>query len=483
MQGTINGNLIENKNIIKTSFHHTSDLVFRDIKFGTEYDKTAVIVFLEGLVDSETLQNSVVVPLIEFLRQSDSNSDENHINRIAYTVLTNINVSTTKYFKELINSLLEGKAVLLLNGSTECIITDTTRWQERSLEESKGEKAAFGMIYGFTEKAQTNINILRGIIKTEDLCVEKMTFGTVSNTNVNLIFLDNIVDKALLRKVRKRLKTDVKYILQGRVIQEAIEGNPKSIFPLSKLTERPDVTASALYEGRVIVIIDGNPQVMVFPALLNDFLQSPDEYFTNFGQISMRLVRLLAFLSTIFIPSIFVALGYHGKEYLSDKEYEILISKDEYIPIILEVLILIILFRIILDSTLRVPSGFIVLVAILGPIVVGETAVVGKLIHPVSLIAIAFTYLASTLFGDKGLSTATSSLRIIFIFIAYFFSYEGLMIGFTILILYLVSLRSVGVPYLSPFIPFKLEEMKDALYRGDLEKLINSKHRYLYNKK
>ena len=463
---------------IKMSFNDTADLVIREIRFGLKKEMTLKVVYLDGIIDTTLLQESVILPLIETLNINKTQSKE-LINHVSNTILTTPNVKTTKSYQELLGAIIQGNAILLIDGFHEVIIVGVTEWAERSLEEPLGERSVQGIAFGFSEKAKTNINILRGIIKTEQFCVQKMTFGTKAKTDVFLLFINDIVDKGILNEVRNRIeKLDVKYILEARIVQEIVEGNPKSIFPLTLSSERPDTAASALFEGRVIVMVDGTPQAIIAPSLFAELFQAPDEYYASYGRFFMRLIRFSAFLSAMFFSPIYVSLDKHGKEHIPKKLYEALLTKDEILPTFWEVVILNLLFALFFDASFRVPKSAILLISILGAILLGETAISAKLIHPVSLLVVGFAFVSEAVLANKGLGGAITILRACFILIGYFLGSNGMFIGVTLLIMYMISLKSIGVPYLSPFIPLNFKELKDTLYRGNLKTLTNSKHSY-----
>jgi spore germination protein KA len=179
----------------------------------------------------------------------------------------------------------------------------------------------------------------------------------------------------------------------------------------------------------------------------------------------------------VYLPAVYIALANFHKDDLPNKISKAIISDDELLPTFWEIAILLFLVRILVDVSFRLPQSAVILVSLIGTIVIGETAVTAKLIHPVSLIVIGITALSSFLGANRGLVEPDSTLRILFI-TANFFGFNGIIIGTTILILYMVSLKSVCVPYLSPIIPFKMQELKDTFYREDLQKLTNSKHSY-----
>lgn len=478
MKDTLQRSIQENIEIIKKKFNNTADLKFREINLRTDNDNKLCVVYLDGIIDTNFLQESVIEPII---RASFNNimMEDNVINYVSNSILTIASVKQLKSITEAIDGIIQGNAVLLFDGNLVAIMVDVTKWAERSLEESLGERSLRGIVLGFSEKAKTNINVLRGIIKTEQLCVDKMTFGTIAKSDVYLLFIKDVVDSGVLQEVRDRLhNTDVKYILEARIFEDILEGKQKTIFPIVKPTDRPDIAASALFEGRVLVVVDGTPQVIIAPSLFVEYLQSPGDYYLKYGRFLNRFIRFFAFLSSIFLPGIYLALDKYAKEYFPNKLYETLITKDELLPTIWEILILNILLRIFFDAVLRIPKSTVLIISLLGSILLGETAVSAKLIHPISLLIIGISFISAALLANKGLGSAIDPLRFIFIFLGYFFGFNGLIIGMTILVLHLISLKSIGVPYLSPLVPLRIKELKDVVYRGDLKTLLNSKHSF-----
>ena len=477
MKNSLSNELKVNVKNIEEQFHHTSDLMFREIYHGTNNKLT--IVYIDGITDLDLLQDSVIIPITKSHNGKGKVIGRNLIHELTTKVLTTPHIVTTKQYNDVTDSLIQGKAVLLVDKYEEAIVVDITAWKERALEESLGERTTRGPVVGFSEKGKTNISLLRGIIKTEDLCIKKETFGTKSKTDVFILYVNDVVDKGILKKVEDRIKKlDVKYVLESRVVQETLEGKPASFFPLTLSTERPDVVASGLLEGRVVVLVDGTPQALIAPSLFSEFFQAPDEYYSSYGRFSVRIIRLLSFLITIFLPGIYVALEDYGLNHFSNDTYNLLISKDELLPTLWEIILLNILLKIFLDSSFRIPKNGVLLVSILGAVILGQTAIDAKLIHPVSLLVIGIAFIASFTLGNKGLASTVTYLSASFILIGHFFSFMGIIVGGTVLFLYMTYLNSLGVPYLSPFLPLRPEELKDSLIRGNTKKLINSKHSF-----
>lgn len=306
-----------------------------------------------------------------------------------------------------------------------------------------------------------------------------MEFGSISKTAVSILFIEGIVDKGILMEVRKRLKSlKIKYLLNSKVVEYVLEGKPRTFFNLARTTGRIDGVASSLYEGRVAIIVDGFPYTIIVPTLFMDLFQAPDEYHEKSGRFTNRMIRMICFILAVYLPAIYITIANFHKKELPNKISEALISKDELLSTFWEMVILLFLLKILLDASFRIPKSAVILLSLIGTIVIGETAVTAKLIHPVSLIIVGITAISSYLLANRGMFAAENTLRPIFLIIANFFGFNGIIIALTIQIIYMVSLKSIGVPYLSPLIPFRIQELKDTIFRGDLQTIINSKHSY-----
>jgi spore germination protein KA len=469
--------LQENISNIKNTFHHTSDLIVRKIKTGFKGSFEINIVYLDGIIDSDLIQEYVVKPLLEPFKTVGFK--ESLIDQIIERIIESADVKTTNQYKDLIAAIVQGNTIILINGYRKAIIIPSAKWKERSLEESLGERSPRGPVIGLTEQMKTNINLIRDTIKTPNFCVETLEFGTISKTAVSLLFIEGIVDRGILIEVRKRLKSlKIKYVLSSKVVEDVLEGKPKTIFNLARATGRIDGVTSSLYEGRVAIIVDGYPYAIIAPTLFMDFFQAPDEYHVKMGRFTNRILRMICFILSVYLPGVYIAIAHFHKEDLPNKMSKALITKDELLPTFWEVAVLLFFIRVLLDASFRIPKSAVILLSLIGTIVVGETAVSAKLIHPVSLIVVGITTISSLLLANRGLLAAENTLRLLYLIIANFFGFNGLIIASTIQIIYMVTLKSLGVPYLSPLIPLRIQELKDTIYRGDLQTLINSKHTY-----
>ncbi|GLX67264.1 spore germination protein [Paenibacillus glycanilyticus] len=461
--------LDDNLNVIMQRFHHTTDLKIRDLQVA---HLKASILYIDGLIDSVRLQESVIRPLLHM-----SPVERELIDFIMASVIEATDVSATYEFQELSDGLIQGKAALLLEGYSKAIIVDVAEWKERGIAQPISERAPRGPILGLTEKMTSNINLLRSFIKTPDLCVETSQLGTLSKTNISILYIDGVVDQEILKFVQKHIDSlKVKYVPESRIVEEALEAR-KSLFPLSKTAERPDTVATSLYEGRVAILVDGTPRAIIVPSLFMDNMQAPDDYYTKYGKLSNRLIRFFGFFMAIYTPAVFVTITMWHRSEIPDAVAKALLPKGTLLSPIFEMLLLILLFKVLIDITFRLPQSVVLLVSLVGTITIGDSLVKAKLTHPFALIIVAVTFLFTFLIANKVLAAITI-LRVAFLLIGAFLDFPGIIVGSTLLVFYMVQLKSAGVPYLSPLIPFKPRELKDTLFRGDLKKLLNSKHSY-----
>ncbi|MCG1021452.1 spore germination protein [Sutcliffiella horikoshii] len=474
----IHPNLEDTINNLKTCFHHTSSLSIRKLQAGTESTLYMSLVYMEGLVNTDKLETHIIEPLLEL--DDEIERDDSFMDNVSQRIIRTAGTNIANTLEELIDALLDGHTVLLIDGYAKGIIAKTVQMKERSIEQVVSERSPRGGMVGLTEKLDTNIGLLRGMLKTSSFCTESMNIGTISKTAISLLYIQGVVDQDVLSEVKRRIdKLKVNYVLEAKLIEEAMENPYKDfLFTMSETSERPDVITSSLYDGKVVVLVDGNPYGIILPGLFISALHAPDEYNQKLGRFSIRFLRLISFIMTIYIPSVYVVMEKFYSDKLPKNVAETLFKGDELLSPFWSMIILFFLLMVLVDAIFRIPQSAIILVSLLATIAIGETAVSAKIIHPVSLILVSITYLTSLLLASKQMAAPTNTLRFAFLWIGNYFGLPGMLIGTTILLIYMVTLRSVGVPYLAPIIPFRMEQFKDTFFRGRLERVNNSKHSF-----
>jgi len=475
-QSTLSIHLDKNLQYIKEQFRQTTDLKIRFCTINDEVIRDVAIVYLDGIANTQNIQDNILTPLLRIIKfESIDAMLTRHL-----SILDAVKIGS---FDDVLSGLAKGKSLVLIDGYKEGILADTADWQMRSINEPDTQRSIKGSLIGFNEQLKVNVNLLRNMIQSPKLSIENLQVGNETKTDIAIIFMDGYVDQKILEETRKRIQNiDVTYLLEARVIEDALEGK-KTLFPLTFTCERPDVTVSALYEGRVAILVNGTPYSVIVPSLFLHFFHQPDEYNTNSGRYSNRFLRFFSWFFSIFLLGSYVTLVRFHQDWIPDKFADIFFKKsDTLFPILLEIFFVMLLFQLLTEASLRVPKSTVIIISLIGAIVVGQTAVTAKLIHSITLIIVGVNFLASISIAAGGLYGSVLSLRIIYLLLGFFFGLKGIIIGLILLFIYMASLKSLGVPYLAPLIPFHPKEWKDAFFRGDLRKLINSKHTYPHKK-
>ncbi|MDP4105933.1 MAG: spore germination protein [Bacillota bacterium] len=469
---TLSMSLHSNLKVISKQFQGLSNLKIRKLNVGEDIKTEAAIIYMDGITNTQNIQENILAPLLKMKRiESIESVIKNHLSIIDVNVESSID--------EVINGLTKGKCLVLIEGFIQGILADVANWQTRSVSEPNTQRTIKGSMVGFNEQLKVNLNLLQNMIQTQKLKIESYQIGNDSKTDVALLFMDGYVDKKVLERAKKKMKEiDVTYLLEARVIEDALE-EKKTLFPLVFTSERPDVTVSALYEGRVVIIVNGLPFVLIVPCLFIHYFQQPDEYNSKAGRFGIRIFRLFSWFLALLLPAIYIAITrFHTSWFPSPFDKKLLSNTDTLLPFVWETMFILFIFHSLLEATLRIPKNTTLLVTLIGTITIGETAVYAKVIHPLTMIVVGVNFLTSMHIASGGLWGSLVLLRLVFILVGNFFGVTGILFGFLLLITYMASIKSIGVPYLAPFIPFSLREMKDVLFRGDLRGLINSKHSY-----
>jgi len=377
-------------------------------------------------------------------------------------------VKISENLNEIAQELLRGDTVLFADGCALGIIISTKGWKARSIAEPDSEKALRGPREGFNEAILTNLSMIRRKIITPDLKFKFRSFGTRSNTKACICYLDSLVDKKILEELERRLdKIEIDGVLDVNYIVELIKDNPGSPFKTIGISERPDVTAAKLLEGRVALILDGTPVGLTLPHLVIENFQANDDYYLNYYFASIgRFLRILGFLLSISVPAIYVAFICFHREMIPTSLAMSIMQAHQGIPFptILECIIMLIIFEIIRETGIRMPSNIGQALSIVGALVIGQAAVTAKLISAPMVIVVAITAITGLI--NPKIKGATIILRFSFLLAASILGLYGYMFLIIALLVHVLSLRSFGVIYSSQLSSYKFGEIKDNIFRA-----------------
>ncbi|MBO1515438.1 spore germination protein [Metabacillus bambusae] len=469
----LKSNLEENIQTIKEALGKSSDLIIREILIGKERKLKAGIVYIEGLIDVPSIQNFILESLMLDLQKSDIDkklsSDENPILLLKNSVLAVGDLKDLTDYNTLFTYLFSGNVILLLDGYTQGFAMGMQGGKDRGVMEATTENTVRGPKEAYTESLRTNTALLRRKINDRNLWLETQKIGKVTKTDVSIAYINGIVNDKVVNEVRKRLdRIEIDSILETGYVEELIQDEAYTPFPTIFNTERPDVTAAALLEGRIAIFVDGAPHALIVPALFIQFFQTADDYYQRADIVTLlRILRYIGFFIALLGPSLYIAVTTFHQEMLPTPLLINVAAQHEGVPFpaFIEALMMEITFEILREAGVRMPRTIGQAVSIVGTLVIGTAAVEAGIVSAAMVIVVAITAISSFIVSSFNLAIAVRMLRFVIMGLAASFGLFGIIVGLIALILHLCSLRSFGVPYMTPFAPFIAEDQKDAILR------------------
>ncbi|MFY2307134.1 spore germination protein [Lysinibacillus fusiformis] len=463
---------------VKTTLGNSADLLIRIIQIGPENSINAGLIYTDGMVDTIALQN-LIDSLINKIRPIDLESclEADIVTSIRKNSITVGNVEEVIDFDKLITNILSGHAALIIENESKAITVDISKYEKRSVEEPQSSTLIKGPRDGFTETLGTNTSLLRRRIRSSNFWLESKEIGTVTKTKIIIAYIKGIANEEVIREVHQRLdKINIDAILETGYIEELIQDETYTPFPTIYSTERPDAVTGKLLEGRVAILVDGSPFVIVVPSLMVEFFQASEDYYqrADFATL-IRLLRFFCFLIALLVPSLYVAILTYHQEMLPTKLLVSMAAQREGVPFpaFFEALIMEITFEILREAGVRMPRAVGQAMSIVGALVLGQAAVQAGIVSNAMVIVVSLTAIANFCFPSINLSASVRIVRFGMMCLGATFGLIGVLFGVILLCIHLCTLRSFGIPYTSPVAPFILADQKDVFFRFPLWSMIS----------
>lgn len=366
-------------------------------------------------------------------------------------------VKQTNEFSDLISGVNSGNCALFIDTLDIGFDIDVKGFQQRNISTPTNELVIKGPQEAFVENIRTNTSLLRRTINNENLIIENIDVGNLSKTKCGVCYLKDIANSSLVAEVKYRLNNlEIDSLISSGQLEQLIEKSNSFGIPQILSTERPDKCSKSLYDGKVIILINGNPYALILPSTFVDFISSPEDtnlkpQFAN----SLKFIRLFAMFITLLLPSLWIAItNFHQELIPTELLFSIVASRENVpFPVIFEVLLMEISFELIRESSLRVPSPVGSTIGIVGALVLGDAAVSAGIVSPILIIVIAITGIASFAIPDFSFGFHIRIMRFAFILFAFIAGFLGIGLLIFVYITILCSLKSFGVPYMVPFAP------------------------------
>ncbi|MNB82437.1 Spore germination protein B1 [compost metagenome] len=468
----LTGTLDEDIRSIRMALGGSPDLKVRKIQVGKEYPLQAAAVHISGLADTTAVNEFVIGSLLSDppgQQPEEAGSPEPFPAWLVQRVLELGSAEVTEEWNDLLLAVLSGDTAVLADGYISAVICDTRGGEARSVEESSSQMVVRGPKDGFVESVATNISLIRRRIKSPKLRLEYTKIGTETQTHVAMLYMKEIAGEDLVDEARRRLnKISIDEVLESGFIEELIQDKTITPFPTIYNSERPDVAAGNLLEGRVVIIVDGTPFVLILPAVFTQFFQSAEDYSQRFDiAILMRIVRYVSFIVLLLGPSVYIALTTYHYEMIPTTLLINLLSQRETVPFpaFVEALLMEGAFEILREAGVRMPRVIGQTVSVVGALILGSAVVEAGIITPIMVIVIALTGIASFAIPAYNMAIAGRIIRFAFLLLGGMFGFYGITLGLIMLVAHMNSLRSFGIPYLSPFVPLSVKGQKDTILR------------------
>ncbi|WP_141506368.1 spore germination protein [Paenibacillus luteus] len=462
--------LEENVDEIKQRLGNSEDLIVKSMTGLQGWH--GMLVYIDGLTDSTIIHHSILDFLMsenQAAVQDSAMSGSDTLHYIKETVLAAGEVTVINHYDKLFLNLLSGVAILLLEDCEECLAIAAEGWKDRNVSEPTSQGVVRGPMEAFTENIRTNTALIRRKIKDPQLWLVGRCIGSVTQTNVAVMYLNEIAEKSLVDEVFRRLdKINIDGILESGYIEEFIQESSYSPFPTVYNTERPDTIAAGLLEGKVAILVDGTPFALLVPALFVQFFQSAEDYYQR-ADVStlLRLLRYVSFLITMLAPSVYIAITTFHQEMLPTGLLINLAAQREGVPFpaFVEALLMEVTFEILREAGVRMPKTVGQAVSIVGTLVIGQAAVDAGIVSAVMVIIVSITAISSFVIPAVNISISVRMIRFGLMGLAASFGLFGILMGVILLVLHLNTLKSFGVPYMQSLAPFVWEDQKDTLFR------------------
>ena len=451
--------LSENLEFLKSKYNIliNSDIKIREFEtLAQNQTFKSFIIYFDGLVDSVSINDFVLEPLM-FPKHVKNPNTNNLLNYIDNRLLPQLSVNKVSSFDKVCSGINMGDCLLFIDTLDTAFDIDVKKYNARNVNKPENEIIIKGPHESFVENLRTNTSLLRRIINNENLIIENIPIGKISQTKCGICYMNNIANSDLVAEVKYRLNNlDVDSLLSTGQLEQLIEEDETFGVPQVISTERPDKCCKYLLQGRVIILVNGNPYAIIAPANIEDFLFSPEDtnlrpIFTNF----LRFIRITAAIITLLLPGTYMAITCFHQEILPTELLLSILSARENVPfpIIFELLLMEFSFELIREAGLRVPSPIGSTIGIVGALILGDAAVNAGIVSPTLIIIVAITGISSFAIPDFSFGFHLRIFRFIFIALGFACGFLGIGTGLFVYITLICSLNSFGIPFTSPISP------------------------------
>lgn len=454
--------LEENIRILKKrlGFGISFDFGIREMRLA---DREMAIFYINGLADQKSLL--FVLQFLSSLGRGDLSPQP--MKELFQRYLAYGQVELAKTIDEAADFILSGLFLLFVDGMDEAFVIDARKYPNRNPEEPDTERVVRGARDGFTESIVVNTALTRRRIRDERLRIEMMRVGERSKMDVAILYLQDVADPGLVRLIREKIRgIEVDGLpMAEKSIQEFVIGKGLNPFPLVRYTERPDVAATHILEGHVLIYADTSPSVMITPTTFFHHVQHAEEYRqTPVAGAFIRWIRFLGIFASLFLLPLWFLYVLEpqllppGLSFIGPKEHA-------KVPMIFQIFSAELGIDLMRMAAVHTPTPLATAMGLIAAVLIGDIAVKVGLLTPEVILYLSVAAIGLFATPSYELSLANRLVRLFLLLMVYFFHGPGLLFGTLLILLLLATTRSLNAPYLWPFIPFNAKGMLHVLVR------------------
>jgi spore germination protein KA/spore germination protein len=471
----------ENKKKVEGIFNNCDDIQVFDYRFGPGLTNAAFSVYCNTIIQDvkvnylKTLLQDLVTHKVGPATEITMEQLKNFIFQKGVSDQT---VESLEDFDQVSEKIIQGYVVIFFDNWDKALSFNALSVESRTVAEPTSEGVVQGPHEGTVENLKKNIGLLRSRLQSSKFKIITCHVGQQTKTEIAYGYLEGSVDPEVLKEFETRIsKLKDKDVLETSYIEELIEDSTYSPFPQFRYTERPDAAVASLLDGKIIVLVHGTSSILICPALYLELFQSVEDYYQRTIISTMiRLMRFVAVIIALTLPSIYIALSTFHPEMIPTVLLLAVINTREGIPFpaLLEAFIMVFFFELMREAGVRMPKPIGQAVSIVGALIIGEAAIQAGIASPIMVVVVALTGISSFAVPQYNLAIAYRILQYPLMILSATLGGFGVMIGLLLILLHLSSMRSLGVPYLAPFAPLRPRRLQDTFIRAPLKQLFKS---------
>lgn len=443
----------KNEEYIRKKCDQCADIIIRPMRLGDERKVDCLIVYLEVAVSNMMLEDSVIGKLINHFWEIPPSQMKEFLKNNSLGIS---DVKELPTLEEAVEAMLAGNAVFFMDGYDRAVKIAGKGYPAMMVGKAETEKVLRGSKEGFTDSVKINSALIRKRVKDTRLKVVERQMGVRSNTMLQLLYVEDLVQEDLLSEIQRRLdQFEIDGIFDSGMVEQLTEEVWYSPFPQFQSTERPDRAAMELLEGRIVLLCDNSPMALLLPTTFHSFMTSSEDMYNRFEMVSfVRMLRYLAVLTAVLLPGLYLAVIRFHTQVLPANLILSFAEARAGVPFssVVELVFLELSFELIREAGVRMPGPLGNAIGIVGGLIIGQASVTANLVSPIVVIIVALTALGSLAIPSEEFSAPFRLLKYLFLAAGGYLGLFGIVLGIYLVVSHLAGLLSFQVPYLTPFV-------------------------------